>query len=182
VIGFRQVDARYPFLWEDASQPEGRWHGAGEGPAHYLADTPDGAWAEFLRHEEITDPEDLATIRRQLWSVDIGDVSPRPVDVARAVATGGPESYPKCQRAARELRGQGVRCIAAPSAALVPDGARGKIVSEGVRPAPGRRDGGVIVLFGPPRDLVGWIAADRGAPSADLLERVHHYADRVSKS
>jgi hypothetical protein len=28
--------------------------------------TPDGAWAELLRHEEITDPEDAATIRRAL--------------------------------------------------------------------------------------------------------------------
>ena len=59
MIGFRQVDARYPFLWEDSRQPEGRWHAAGDGPAHYIADTPDGAWAEFLRHEEITDPDDL---------------------------------------------------------------------------------------------------------------------------
>ena len=50
MIAFRQVDARYPFLWEDGSQPAGRWHGDGEGPAHYFADTPDGALAEFLRH------------------------------------------------------------------------------------------------------------------------------------
>jgi RES domain-containing protein len=175
VIAFRQVDARYPFLWEDASQPAGRWHAAGEGPAHYFADTPDGAWAEFLRHEEITDPADLETIRRQLWSVDIGDVSPHAVGVARATATGGPETYAVCQRAARELRAGGVRCIVAPSAALVRDGARGRIVSDGVRHATEGRDGRVIVLFGPPRNLVGWIAADRGGPAVDLLDRVHHY-------
>src|SRR5262245_40501368 len=57
MILFRQVDARFPFLWEDARQPAGRWHAAGDGPAHYFADTPDGAWAEFLRHEEITEVE-----------------------------------------------------------------------------------------------------------------------------
>src|SRR6476619_4322357 len=73
MIGFRQVDARYPFLWEDRRQPAGRWHRDGDGPAHYFADTPDGAWAEFLRHEEITEPEDVLTIRRQLWAVEIGD-------------------------------------------------------------------------------------------------------------
>ena len=73
MIAFRQVDARYPFLWEDASQPAGRWHGDGEGPAHYFADTPDGAWAEFLRHEDIDDPADVSTIRRQMWAVEIGD-------------------------------------------------------------------------------------------------------------
>src|SRR5262245_60720435 len=73
MIVFRQVDSRFPFLWEDAKQPSGRWHREGDGPAHYFADTPDGAWAEFLRHEEITDVQDLLTIRRQLWAVEVGD-------------------------------------------------------------------------------------------------------------
>src|SRR5205823_2277822 len=31
----------------------------GDGPAQYFADTPVGAWAEFLRHEGITDEADL---------------------------------------------------------------------------------------------------------------------------
>ena len=52
MIVFRQADPRYPFLWSDVSQPAARWHAVGEGPAHYFADTPDGAWAELLRHEE----------------------------------------------------------------------------------------------------------------------------------
>ena len=58
MIVFRQADPRYPFLWSDPAQPAARWHGEAEGPAHYFADTPDGAWAELLRHEEITDPAD----------------------------------------------------------------------------------------------------------------------------
>src|SRR5690606_7733130 len=73
VIVFRQADSRVPPLWETSDQPAGRWHGDGEGPAHYFADTPDGAWAEFLRHEEITDPADLEGVRRRLWAVEIGD-------------------------------------------------------------------------------------------------------------
>src|SRR5262245_42104774 len=81
MMAFRQVDARYPFLWEDDRQPAGRWHADGDGPAHYFSDTPDGAWAEFLRHEEITDHRDLATIRRQLWAVDIGDAAFERVDL-----------------------------------------------------------------------------------------------------
>src|SRR5262249_44717317 len=109
VIAFRQVDARYPFLWEDASQPAGRWHGDGEGPAHYFADTPDGAWAEFLRHEEITDAEDLPTIRRQMWAVDIGESALERVTLPEAVLTGGPDTYPDCQSEARALRLRGVR-------------------------------------------------------------------------
>ena len=73
MMGFRHTDPRYPFLWEDTSQPAGRWHSQDERPVQYFCDTPDGAWAEFLRHEEITEPEDLRTIRRALWAVDLGE-------------------------------------------------------------------------------------------------------------
>src|SRR5437660_9611813 len=101
MIVFRQVDARYPFLWEDDSQPAGRWHADGEGPAHYFADTPDGAWAEFLRHEEITDPEDLPTIRRQMWAVQIDDAPAVRVSLPEHVLTGGVDTYRRCQSEAR---------------------------------------------------------------------------------
>jgi hypothetical protein len=171
---FRQVDARYPFLWEDDRQPAGRWHADGDGPAHYFSDTPDGAWAEFLRHEEITDPRDLATIRRQMWAVDIGDATAERVSLPMDVLIGGPETYARCQKAAASLRARGVTRLAAPSAALVAGGARGMRVEGGVVSA-ASRNGVVIVLFGPPRELVGWIAADAASPAADLLGRVHHF-------
>lgn len=87
MIGYRQADPRYPFLWSDASQPEARWHADGDGPAHYFADTPDGAWAELLRHEEIHDPADVATIRRALWVVELG-VEPASVPSAALVPGG----------------------------------------------------------------------------------------------
>ena len=176
MIAFRQVDARYPFLWEDASQPAARWHGEGEGPAHYVADTPDGAWAEFLRHEEIVDPADLATIRRQMWAIeiDIGAMPPRRIRLPASVLYGGIETYARCQARARTLRAKGVRRIAAVSAALTPGGARGLRVDRGMRPAE-PRDGLTIVIFGPPSDLRGWLAADAGRPSADLLDRVNYY-------
>ena len=81
MIGFRHADIRLPFLWEGPDQPPGRWHGEGEGPVHYFADTPDGAWAEFLRHEGITDPDDLDTVRRALWAVELG--APPPTSSSR---------------------------------------------------------------------------------------------------
>jgi hypothetical protein len=174
MIVFRQVDARYPFLWEDARQPAGRWHAAGRGPAHYFADTPDGAWAEFLRHEEITDPRDLATVRRQMWAVEIGEAPAVRVDLPDETLTGGLDTYAACQRAADALRGSGASRLAARSAALVPGGASAIRVASGER-VDGPRDGQTIVIFGPPADLVGWIAAEEAAPSADLLDRVHHY-------
>ena len=178
MIAFRQVDARYPFLWEDASQPAGRWHGEGEGPAHYFADTPDGAWAEFLRHEDITDPDDLPTIRRQMWAVEIGDVPMKTVALPPDVLFGGRETYARCQEQARMLRAKGARRMAAPSAALVRGGARARRVDGGVRSGE-PRDGLTIVIFGPPSDLRGWVAADVAAPAVDLLDRVNYYPRRT---
>jgi RES domain len=177
MIAFRQVDARYPFLWEDVSQPAGRWHGDGEGPAHYFADTPDGAWAEFLRHEEIDDPADLTTIRRQMWAVEIGDPPAGQVDLPLDTLTGGPDTHPRCQQRARALRARGVGRLAATSAALMPGGARGLRVRAGVEPGE-PRDGVVIVIFGSPDGLVGWAAAMDGRPPDDLLPRVRHYSPR----
>lgn len=159
MIVFRQVDGRYPLLWESAAQPAGRWHAEGEGPAHYFADSPDGAWAEFLRHEEITDVEDLKTIRRQMWAVEIGGAPRAGVYAPARALGGGPETYPACQEEARRIRAMGVDRIAAPSAALKPGG----------------QDGVVVVVFGPTAELTGWLAADAARPAAALLERVRHY-------
>jgi hypothetical protein len=175
MIVFRQADPRYPFLWSDPAQPSGRWHMAGEGPAHYFADTPDGAWAELLRHEEITEPEDVTTIRRALWAVEIHDEEGTAVSLPRGVLTGGLDSYPPCQAHARALRAQGARRLVAPSAALLPGGASGREVADGFERAAAPRDGRVIVLFGSPDGLVGWKAVERGAPPSDLLPRVRHF-------
>jgi hypothetical protein len=177
MIVFRQVDARYPFLWEDNRQPPGRWHAEGEGPVHYFADTPDGAWAEFLRHEEITDPADVPTIRRQIWVVDIGDGVAERVTLPERILTGGPDSYERCQAEARRLRERGARRLVAPSAALLPGSAQGFSVGGGVHRT-GERAGTVIVLFGPATNVLGWIAADAGYPPVELLQRVHHYNAR----
>jgi hypothetical protein len=105
VIVFRHADPSVPFLWEAASQPAGRWNADGEGPAHYFADTPDGAWAEFLRHEEITDPDDLAYVRRMGPSTSVARAVR--VSLPAAVLTGGLENYYRCQSHARALRLRG---------------------------------------------------------------------------
>ena len=174
MIGFRHADPRCPFLWEGADQPAARWHAAGEGPVHYFSDTPDGAWAEFLRHEEISDPDEFATIRRALWAVDLGDPPLAAPDLPREVLTGGPASHSACQAEALRLRRLGVRGLEAPSAALVPGGARGWRVEGGLRPG-SSRDGRVYVLFGRRPDLVGWRATAAGRPGGDLLAAVRPF-------
>ena len=174
-IGFRHCDSRYPFLWATALQPAARWHRFGEGPAHYFADTPVGAWAEFLRHEDIRDPADLDGIRRSLWAVELPDrgyVTPALPDKQ---LTGGLASYAACQSEAARLRTTGARRIEAPSAALSAGGARGWIANPDEKPAPAARDGVVWVLYGTGRDLIGWPAAEATAPPARALPLVRHF-------
>lgn len=179
MIGYRHVDPRYPFLWADAAQPPARWHGPGEGPVHYFADSPDGAWAEFLRHEEITEPADLAGVRRSIWTVDLGQVmsAPNTVDATGlpvSVLTGGRDSYPRCQEEARRLRAAGAEAVFSCSAALASGQAAGFHTNGGLVRAE-LWDGGVVVLFGPRPDLVGWQVCADGRPSVRLLSSVRHF-------
>ena len=173
MTGFRHTDPRFPFLWAGASQPAGRWNRKGE-LTHYFSDTPDGAWAEFLRHEEIDDPEDLATITRALWAVEIGDEPAARPTLPAPTLTGGVDSWPACQRWAGALRARGAGGFTAPTAALRPGGAHGWQVDGGLRSGPAR-NGRALVLFGPRPDLVGWAATVSGRPGKELLDAVRHF-------
>jgi RES domain len=167
---FRNADSRFPPLWESDVQPPSRWHGTGEGPAQYVADTPDGAWAEFLRHEEITDPADLAGVARSLWAFEVDDDELAGASPMTAEGLlGGEETYPACQELAREARASGATSIRAPSAALLPGAACGeRTEGGGLMPAPDR-DGVVYVLYGRRPDLRGWLVVDAGRPPVRVL-------------
>jgi hypothetical protein len=175
VIVFRHADSRFPFLWETADQPAARWHDSGEGPVHYFSETPDGAWAEFLRHEEIVDPADLAGINRSLWSIDLPRTPRAQPRLVAATLTGDASSYPACQREARRIRSMGGRGLVAPSAALESPSPSGFRTDEGLQRGPSRQER-VFVIFGARPDLVGWAACQRGRPRADLLARVRQLA------
>lgn len=175
MIAYRHASPVRPFLWDTASQPGSRWHARGEGPVHYLSDTPDGAWAEYLRRHEIRDLAGLRAVRRTLWAVDIGTeglARPRlPLDVL----TGGPETWETCRQEARRLRAAGATGLRTRSAALEPGMAHGlKVAGGGLAPGEAR-SGDTIVLFGPRPDLVGWRAAFLGRPGEDLLEAVRYF-------
>lgn len=171
---FRHADPRFPFLWEEADQPSARWHGEGEGPAHYFANTPAGAWAELLRHEEITEVEDLAGIERALWVVEIReDVTASP-ELPGNTLRGGLETYARCRREAARLRQRGHEALQAPSAALEPEGSRGWRVNGGLQPAK-EFPALTLVLFGRRTDLVGWRIVDEGRPPEDVLRHVRHF-------
>lgn len=178
MILFRQTNPVFPFLWESTAQPEGRWHGTGEGPVHYFADTPDGAWAEFLRHQDIHDPIDLQGIRRTLWAVEVPSVDRlNPVALPHKICVGGFESYPVCQNEARRLKSEGAPGLVAPSAALYKGKASGFRVDQGLKHSE-PRDAKVFVLFGARPELVGWIAAAEGRPLHTLIRNVRYFRDR----
>ncbi len=169
MIAFRHTDPRFPFLWEGVLQPAARWNDDGD-LTHYFCDTPDGAWAEFLRHEEISDSADVETIRRALWAVEIGEPPSLRPDLPQATMTGDSATWPECRKFARSHRDE-ADGLTAPSAALKPGGARGWRVDNGLRSGP-ERDGSVFVLFGPRPDLVGWAATAEGCPDQTLLDSV----------
>lgn len=172
MILYRHADPRYPFLWESSGQEPARWHAEGEGPVQYFADTPDGAWAEFVRHEGIREESELENVRRALWAVDVPESPAAAVPrLSRASLTGGLASYAACRKEARRLRAKGATSLRAPSAALLPNGALAWRVDEGLRVAT-KKDGAVIVLFGARPELTGWLAAFAARPHPDLLRRV----------
>jgi hypothetical protein len=173
VIVFRNADWRYPFLWETAQQPAARYNHENDGPAQYFADTSDGAWAEFVRHAEITDPEELGEIKRALWCVEIEDVNPSPNSLPIAQATGDKTSYAACQNYARSLRSTGQKRIHQPSASLIAGGARGQRVNNGLQDGP-HKDGAIVVLFDYLPTVTGWLVAI-GAPPDHVLNVTRHF-------
>lgn len=176
MVLYRHSDRRFPFLWDAADQPAARWNRAGEGPVQYLADTPYGAWAEFLRHEDITDPADLAGVSRALWAVDVelGAETLAVPAVDPAEATGGLSSYPDCQAEAERLAATGATGLKAVSAALLAGAAAGHHVLDGRLIDGPARDGWAYVLFGSRPDAVGWLVVATGSPPAEVLSRVRH--------
>jgi RES domain-containing protein len=67
LIAFRQTDYDMPF-WARNNSFQARWNAAGDPPTQYWSLHPDGAWAEFLRQEEIADEAAVALVRRTIWT------------------------------------------------------------------------------------------------------------------
>jgi hypothetical protein len=175
--GYRHCDPRFAFLWQTSQQTAARWHGEGEGPANYFADTPSGAWAEFLRHEGITDEADLAGVRRSLWAVDVPDevlasaVQPK---LNQATLFGDEKSYPACQSESRKLRALGATTLRVKGAALWPREARGWTADPSLKRATKPRDGMVWVHFGA-CTFVGWLVVAAGCPPSVVLRMVRGF-------
>lgn len=126
---YRQVATGWPPLFHSAgeaipSQESGRWHRQGEGYAQYFSLSPAGAWAEYLRHQSITDASRALEQRRDLWvahvtATAIADLSSakhlRQCGLSPEVATGLREDS---QVLADDLRAAGFDGLLSRSAAL----------------------------------------------------------------
>ncbi|MPZ51102.1 MAG: RES domain-containing protein [Dehalococcoidia bacterium] len=173
MIVFRNTDLDVPFLWESDVQPPARWHAAEEGPAQYFSSTPESAWAEFCRHQEILEPVDLAGIERVLWAVEINDEPPVEPHLPPDTLTGDRSSYPACQAEGRRLRAAGASRLEAPSAAVDSTSSSGWHVEGGLQPSD-RRDERTIVVYGRRPGLTGWRACAPGGPGVEVLVRTRH--------
>lgn len=179
-LGFRVCDRRYPFLWEAAGQRAGRWNRAGDQPVHYLASTPVVAWAEWLRHQEIERPEDLAGISASLWAVLIPaawgpDDLPEVVLPLEVVLGITPQHQRTRLALVDQLKQRGAHGLKAPTAAL--HGSEAATPCSRVSQGAERRDllpkpAEVLLLWCPAERLVGWCCVPEGRPGPELLPLV----------
>jgi hypothetical protein len=154
-------------LWESSQQPAARWHALGDGPVQYFASSPEGAWAEWLRHEEIRNPDELNDVIRVLWAADLGEAALAKPDLPLKVLLGN--DYAPCQKEAKRLQDLGEAGLETLSAALTytlfyrTD--NGTKTEEGAAL--------VYVLFASQPQLEASRASIGGIPN--ILERVRHF-------
>jgi hypothetical protein len=179
-IGFRVCDRRFPFLWSGPGQRGGRWNREGEAPIHYLASSPLVAWAEWLRHQEIEEPEDLRGVAASLWAVLIPSewiadgllpTTDLSLDAVMATTEQAQDARLAC---VQRFRQQGAVGLRAPTAALLdpalPPCWRCREGEEKVEALPESAE--VLVLWCDAAVLAGWPCVRAGAPSAEVLPYV----------
>jgi RES domain len=123
-VAFRYSNYDTPF-WAGPNTDAGRWHTAGSVATQYLSVTPDGAWAELIRHEGLTTEGSVAEVRMQIWVVRINqariaDYSTFTKAEEAGFAAGAlvSDDYTACQTEGARLRAEGYSGVLAPSASL----------------------------------------------------------------
>ena len=178
-LGFRVCDRRYPFLWSKPGQPGGRWNRPGDPPLHYLASSPLVAWADWLRHQEIQDPEDLEGVAAALWAVlippDWGWERLPLVDLPETVVLAeGAKALDQRRAAITLLQRQDAQGLQAPTAALIQRRSHPcRRCDDGLEaPAELAEPPLVFVLWCPAETLLGCPCVKEGRPWPDLLPLV----------
>lgn len=167
LVAFRYCDYDVPF-WVRTSTRPGRWHRTGHEPTQYWSLTPDGAWAELIRFEELQTERELDEVRMPLWvcrapAAGLANLAGNPTlreryDLTEDDLTA--EDWTACQDAAPRLRRR-YRGVLSPSAAL--DGALNltlfgprRMIALERKPALASAVPAALASIGrPPRGLVG---------------------------
>ncbi|MCD6727019.1 MAG: RES family NAD+ phosphorylase [Solirubrobacteraceae bacterium] len=179
IVAFRYASYDVPF-WVRPNTRPGRWNLPGEAPTQYWSLTPDGAWAELIRAEDLGSEQELDLVRMSIWACRVPCamlVDLTREDARDAHGIGEPdlvgEDRRACQALATRLRATSAKGLLSPSAAL-----------------PG--DVG-LTLFGP-RRAIDWrrepalasaVPTARvalGRPPEGLLERVRRSAAAHGRS
>ncbi len=146
-FGYRWSSYDTP-LWARPNSSPHRWNRAREAATQYLSLSPEGAWAELIRAEDLTTDADVHLVQMPMWVLRLQEL--HIADYAtfeKAEAAGFPpgalvdEDQERCRAEATRLREHGFRGVLAPSAAL-----------------PGDVN---LTLFGP-RLAVEWSCSDEG--------------------
>jgi len=176
-MGFRVCDRRYPFLWSAPGQKAGRWNQTGDAPpVLYLASSPLVAWAEWLRGQDINDPEDLEGVAAALWAVVIPEAWTEAqlpeVELSNDVVMAtDPQAIERRRQAMKTHKEKGAMGLRAPSAAMQdPSTHPCRRCSDGeeaddVLP----ETAAVLVLWCGAEQLAGWACVKEGRPSAEVL-------------
>lgn len=123
-IAYRWSDYDTP-LWARPNSSAQRWNRTRETPTQYLSLSPEGAWAELIRAEDLASVADVRHVSMPLWALQVRET--HVADYAtfeRAAAAGFPpealvdEDHERCRAEGTRLREHGFRGVLAPSAAL----------------------------------------------------------------
>ena len=173
--GFRYADYDTPF-WSRPNTLPGRWHLPADGPTQYLSLSPEGAWAELIRREDLHTEGEVVEVRTKLWIAELnaGNLADYGnFETARVAGFDAgalvDDDYSRCQQEGARLRSLGYGGVVAPSAAL-----------------PGALN---VTLFGP-RYSIRWMVqpvtasaipaavAAVGCPPPGIVGRVRRHGDR----
>jgi hypothetical protein len=147
---------------------------------HYLANTPTVAWAEWIRQQEIHEPDDLAGVAAALWAVlipetwsyeELQEVS-LPLQTVLGTTA---DAHTARLNLVDQLKRQGVRGLLAPSAALHQSHKSMpcmRVIADGEQAATLAMPAHVILLWCQAEQLPGWCCVPEGRPGPELLPLV----------
>lgn len=121
---FRWTSYDVPF-WARKNSRAGRWHHVGDPPTQYWSMSPEAAWAELIRAENLRTEEELDLVRMPLWacrapSAGLVDLSSADSQSHHGITIDHlvEDSWDACQELGRQIRSDGSPGVIAPCAAL----------------------------------------------------------------